>query len=75
MVESRTANRYGSGRDAYCATVLRNVAESRATHSIIETGDGRSVEIVNQPLKNGGWVVTQEDITERRRAEKHRDLG
>jgi diguanylate cyclase (GGDEF)-like protein len=56
--------------DAYCATVLRNVAEGRATHNIIETADGRSVEIVNQPLKNGGWVVTQEDITARRHAEK-----
>jgi diguanylate cyclase (GGDEF)-like protein len=56
--------------DAYCATVLRNVAENRATHNIMETRDGRSIEIMNQPLKNGGWVVTQEDITERRRAEK-----
>jgi diguanylate cyclase (GGDEF)-like protein len=56
--------------DEYCATVLRNVAEGRATHSIIETGDGRAVELVNQPLKSGGWVVTQEDITQRRRAEK-----
>jgi diguanylate cyclase (GGDEF)-like protein len=25
---------------------------------------------VNQPLANGGWVATQEDITERRRAEE-----
>jgi diguanylate cyclase (GGDEF)-like protein len=56
--------------DEYCAGVLRNVAQNKATHSIIETRDGRSIEVVNQPLKNGGWVVTQEDITERRRAEK-----
>src|SRR5665213_352770 len=56
--------------DEYCAGVLRNVAEHRATHNIIETRDGRSIEIMNQPLKSGGWVVTQEDITERRRAEK-----
>jgi diguanylate cyclase (GGDEF)-like protein len=56
--------------DGYCATVLRNVAENKATHTIMETTDGRSIEIMNQPLKNGGWVVTQEDITERRRAEK-----
>jgi hypothetical protein len=48
--------------EAYCATVLHNVAQGQATHNIIETGDGRAVEIVNQPMKNGGWVVTQEDI-------------
>ena len=27
--------------------------------------DGRSILLVNQPLANGGWVATQEDITER----------
>ena len=40
------------------------------TNSVIDTQDGRSIQIVNQPLANGGWVATQEDITERRRAEK-----
>jgi diguanylate cyclase (GGDEF)-like protein len=56
--------------DEFCATVLRNVAQNKVTHHIIEAKDGRWVEIVSQPLTNGGWVATQEDITERRRAEK-----
>jgi diguanylate cyclase (GGDEF)-like protein len=56
--------------DEFCSSVLRNVEQKRATNSVMETTDGRSVQIVNQPLANGGWVVTQEDITERRRAEK-----
>ena len=56
--------------DEFCASVLRNVAQKRATNSILETTDGRSIQIVNQPLANGGWVATQEDITERRRAEQ-----
>ena len=56
--------------DEFCATVLRNVAEKRATNSVLETTDGRSIQLVNQPLANGGWVATQEDITERRRAEQ-----
>ncbi len=56
--------------DAFCSTVLRNVAQKRMTHNIVETSDGRSIQIVNQPLANGGWVATQEDITERRSAEK-----
>src|SRR5258705_3309014 len=56
--------------DEFCATVLRNVAEKRATRTVLETADGRSMQIVNQPLANGGWVATQEDITERRRAEE-----
>jgi diguanylate cyclase (GGDEF)-like protein len=56
--------------DKFCAAVLDNVAQKRMTHNIVETMDGRSVQIVNQPLANGGWVATQEDITERIHAEK-----
>ena len=56
--------------DAFCSKVLRNVAQKRMTQSIMETQDGRSILLVNQPLANGGWVATQEDITERARAQK-----
>jgi diguanylate cyclase (GGDEF)-like protein len=34
-----------------------------------ELGDGRLIAILHQPLADGGWVATYEDITERRRAE------
>ena len=36
----------------------------------IETPDGRSIQVVNEPLADGGWVATHEDITERTRAEQ-----
>ncbi|MDP1881863.1 MAG: PAS-domain containing protein, partial [Bradyrhizobium sp.] len=53
--------------DAYCARVLRDIAQRQAM--VIERPDGRSVEITNEPLADGGWVATHEDVTERRRAE------
>ena len=34
-----------------------------------ELGDGRLIAIHHQPLEDGGWVCTYEDVTERRRAE------
>ena len=34
-----------------------------------ELGDGRLIAIHHQPLEDGGWVCTYEDITERRKAE------
>jgi diguanylate cyclase (GGDEF)-like protein len=34
-----------------------------------ELGDGRLIAICHQPLEDGGWVCTYEDITERRKAE------
>jgi len=34
----------------------------------VELNDGRIIDVVNQPIKGGGWVATHEDITERRMA-------
>ena len=52
----------------YIASTLRDIGRKKIT--IIETPDGRWVQIVNEPLADGGWVATHEDITERRRAEQ-----
>lgn len=35
-----------------------------------EIGDDRVVVIARQPMADGGWVATYEDVTERRRAEE-----
>jgi diguanylate cyclase (GGDEF)-like protein len=55
--------------EAFISNVLRNVALGKITHSTVETADGRSIQIVNQPLKSG-WLTTHEDITERTRSEE-----
>jgi len=52
----------------YIETTLRDIGNGNAT--VIDTPDGRSVQIVNEPLTDGGWVATHEDITERRRTEQ-----
>jgi diguanylate cyclase (GGDEF)-like protein/PAS domain S-box-containing protein len=59
--------------DEFCSTVLANVAQGKVTHNILESADGRAVQIVNQPLAQGGWVATMEDITQRRNLEQERD--
>src|SRR4051794_17366961 len=53
--------------DRYIGRVLRDVRQRNSM--VIATPDGRSIQIVNEPLADGGWVATHEDITERRRAE------
>jgi diguanylate cyclase (GGDEF)-like protein/PAS domain S-box-containing protein len=35
----------------------------------VELKDGRIIDVVNQPIKGGGWVATHEDITERKQAQ------
>ncbi|MDR3466039.1 MAG: EAL domain-containing protein [Xanthobacteraceae bacterium] len=59
--------------DAYCATILNDIAQGKLTSNILESGDGRSLRVVHQPLARGGWVATMEDITERRKLEEERD--
>jgi diguanylate cyclase (GGDEF)-like protein len=56
--------------DEFCSTVMRNVKNKKTTINIMETADGRSIQVVNKPLANGGWVATQEDITDRTRVER-----
>jgi diguanylate cyclase (GGDEF)-like protein len=57
----------GDDKEFY-ARVLRSVGLKNSM--VIETPDGRSIQVVNEPLADGGWVATHEDITERRRAEE-----
>jgi diguanylate cyclase (GGDEF)-like protein len=52
----------------FVSRVLRNVRSKNSM--VIDTPDGRSIQIVNEPLADGGWVATHEDITERRHAEQ-----
>jgi diguanylate cyclase (GGDEF)-like protein/PAS domain S-box-containing protein len=54
--------------DQYVARVLRDIHVRNSM--VVDTGDGRSIQIVNEPLGDGGWVATHEDITERRRTEE-----
>jgi diguanylate cyclase (GGDEF)-like protein/PAS domain S-box-containing protein len=54
--------------DRYAARVLRDIHTRNVM--VIDTSDGRSIQILNEPLTDGGWVATHEDITERRRTEE-----
>ena len=51
--------------EQYCADIDAALAEGKATSLIAEVPGGRSILIVNQPMADGGWVATHEDITER----------
>lgn len=47
----------------------RVAAKNRSTSFVQELDDGRAYSIAHEPLREGGWVATYEDITERRQAE------
>jgi diguanylate cyclase (GGDEF)-like protein/PAS domain S-box-containing protein len=79
-VETLVRGRIASGTffdidpDAYIAELLHAMKQRAPTSSIKELTDGRIIAVISQPTPDGeGWVVTHEDITERRRAEIERD--
>jgi len=55
--------------EEYCREIIATIKAGKTADSLIETTDGRIAYIVQQPMAGGGWVVTHEDITERKRAE------
>jgi diguanylate cyclase (GGDEF)-like protein/PAS domain S-box-containing protein len=59
--------------DQICAELDERLLQKKTSSRIVEASDGHSFHVVNHPMPDGGWVVTHEDITERRRAERERD--
>lgn len=58
-----TREEYLKWRDAVAVS-------SVASDTEVELEDGRIIAIHHQPMPDGGWVATHEDVTERRRAEE-----
>jgi diguanylate cyclase (GGDEF)-like protein/PAS domain S-box-containing protein len=54
--------------ERYCDDVLRNNGNSATM--VVDTADGRLIQIKNEPVPGGGWLATHEDVTERVRAEE-----
>ncbi len=54
--------------DQYRSELLAGASAGNTKNLVLETKDGREVAVIVKAMA-GGWVVTHEDITERRRAE------
>jgi diguanylate cyclase (GGDEF)-like protein len=56
--------------DEYCEAVMRNMADGNVFQRVLDSSDDRSIQVLYQPLADGGWVTTLEDFTERRRSDE-----
>jgi diguanylate cyclase (GGDEF)-like protein/PAS domain S-box-containing protein len=61
--EQKALDRWDGDPDQFVASVM---AAARAGNSVTRmvTRNGRSIRVVDQPMRGGGWVATFEDITE-----------
>jgi len=57
---------------AYRRELLSTISAGKTTASEVKSKDGRAISVINRPMRDGGWVATHEDITERRGAERER---
>jgi diguanylate cyclase (GGDEF)-like protein/PAS domain S-box-containing protein len=61
--QQKVLGRWDGDPDQFVASVI---AEAKAGNSVTRTvsRNGRSIRVVDQPMRGGGWVATFEDITE-----------
>jgi diguanylate cyclase (GGDEF)-like protein/PAS domain S-box-containing protein len=68
LIEHRkAAGLFEGDTEEYCRNILDHNAQKKTLALVAELPDGRYVEMIHQPLPDGGWVVTHEDITAQRR--------
>jgi diguanylate cyclase (GGDEF)-like protein len=65
---SRVVSHYKTAGTDFNPDRFAEGAKARAPH-VLTLADGRIIKILRTPMKDGGWVATHEDITEKRRAE------
>jgi diguanylate cyclase (GGDEF)-like protein len=56
--------------EEFCAAIIQKVKLGKTTRQLTQAPGGRAIEIINRPVKGGGWVALIEDITERTRADE-----
>ncbi|HEY0218337.1 MAG TPA: EAL domain-containing protein [Afipia sp.] len=67
ITQRKQAGNFSGDVDEYCDRIMHDLLPGRVM--VTETPDGRSIQMTFQPVEDGGWVSTHEDVTERRRAE------
>jgi diguanylate cyclase (GGDEF)-like protein/PAS domain S-box-containing protein len=70
VIEARIAAGTFSGDPAtYCTNVVAAMTRRESLKRVAEMSDGRTIAVVSEPLADGGWVATHQDITEEKRRE------
>ena len=68
MTQHKADGSFEGDVDAYCSRILQSI---KSSHSVtVSVPDGRVIHMQSEPIADGGWVVTHEDITERHRVEE-----
>jgi diguanylate cyclase (GGDEF)-like protein len=71
LLKYRVANGTFSGDpEKYVSDLLASISQGKMSKKAITAGHDSIALVTNQPMANGGWVATHEDVTEQRRSEQ-----
>jgi diguanylate cyclase (GGDEF)-like protein len=70
LLHRKACGNFAGDPEVYVRELLAAVGKGDVHTQLVQSGDGRTISIVNHAMANGGWVATHEDITERTRAEE-----
>jgi diguanylate cyclase (GGDEF)-like protein/PAS domain S-box-containing protein len=65
----KTTGAFQGDPEEFFAHVRAEMNAGKQKTRVMETADGRSLRVVDQPIAGGGWIATFEDITEWRKAQ------
>ena len=65
--------------EEYVRSLRAAITDGTAVRNVVETGDGRTINITYQPTEKGGWISTHKDVTKEKSQEEalvqaHQDL-
>ena len=70
MAHRKAAGEFSGDPAEFAASVRQKMREGKVEIKNVERSDGRVHQVVVQPMREGGWVTTLEDVTERRLAQE-----
>ena len=69
----KTMGTFRGDPDEFFSGVITSMREGKTIVREMVRTDGITLRVVDQPMDDGGWVATYEDVTERRHTERDRD--
>ncbi|WP_188394121.1 EAL domain-containing protein [Mesorhizobium sp. SARCC-RB16n] len=59
----------GQNPDKYLEELSATIDRAERKVSLVELNDGRTIDVIHQPLPSGGWLTTHHDVSDLRRSE------
>ena len=67
--QKKASGTFADDPEEMFAQVMADIRAGKTSTKIVQTGTGRVLRVMEQPMQGGGWVATFEDVTEWQKAQ------